>query len=34
MLTDGDRKLIDDLYAIQALKFGEFRLKIFKKTHL
>ncbi len=27
MLTDGDRKLIDDLYAIQALKFGEFRLK-------
>jgi orotate phosphoribosyltransferase len=27
MLRDGERKLIDDLYAIQALKFGEFRLK-------
>src|SRR3972149_2318269 len=27
MLTDGDRKLIEDLYAIQALKFGDFRLK-------
>jgi uridine monophosphate synthetase len=27
MLTDADRKLIEDLYAIQAVKFGEFRLK-------
>jgi uridine monophosphate synthetase len=27
MLTDADRKLVDDLYGIQALKFGEFRLK-------
>src|SRR5574337_2054793 len=27
MLVDGDRQLIDDLYGIQALKFGEFRLK-------
>ena len=27
MLTDAEKKLIDDLYAIQALKFGEFRLK-------
>lgn len=27
MLTDVDRKLVDDLYGIQALKFGEFRLK-------
>ena len=27
MLTESERKLINDLYAIQALKFGEFRLK-------
>src|SRR5512134_2764823 len=27
MLTDTDKRLIDDLYAIQALKFGEFKLK-------
>jgi len=27
MLTDTDKKLVDDLTAIQALKFGEFRLK-------
>jgi len=27
MLTDADKKLVDDLTAIQALKFGEFRLK-------
>ena len=27
MLTDAEKKLIDDLYAIQALKFGEFKLK-------
>jgi uridine monophosphate synthetase len=27
MLNQADTKLIDDLYAIQALKFGEFRLK-------
>jgi len=27
MLSQADRKLVDDLYAIQALKFGEFRLK-------
>jgi uridine monophosphate synthetase len=27
MLTDADRKLVDDLTAMQALKFGEFRLK-------
>src|SRR5512134_873281 len=27
MMTDADKKLVDDLYAIQALKFGEFRLK-------
>ena len=27
MLTDGARKLVDGLYSIQALKFGEFRLK-------
>jgi uridine monophosphate synthetase len=27
MLTDAEMKLVDDLTAIQALKFGEFRLK-------
>ena len=27
MLNQADKKLIDDLYAIQALKFGEFTLK-------
>ena len=27
MLTDADKKLVEDLAAIQALKFGEFRLK-------
>jgi uridine monophosphate synthetase len=27
MLTDAEKKLIDDLYAIQTLKFGEFKLK-------
>ena len=27
MLTDTQKQLIDDLYAIQALKFGEFTLK-------
>ena len=27
MLTDAEKQLIDDLYAIQALKFGEFKLK-------
>lgn len=27
MLTESERRLIDDLTAIQALKFGEFRLK-------
>jgi uridine monophosphate synthetase len=27
MLTDAEKKLIDDLYAIRALKFGEFKLK-------
>ena len=27
MLTDAESKLVDDLTAIQALKFGEFRLK-------
>jgi len=27
MLTDMDKKLVDDLTAIEALKFGEFRLK-------
>jgi uridine monophosphate synthetase len=27
MLTDTEKHLIDDLYAIQALKFGEFKLK-------
>ena len=27
MLTESESKLINDLYAIQALKFGEFRLK-------
>ncbi len=27
MLTDAEKKLVDDLTAIQALKFGEFRLK-------
>jgi uridine monophosphate synthetase len=27
MLTDAEKKLIDDLYEIQALKFGEFKLK-------
>jgi len=27
MLTDPEKQLIDDLYAIQALKFGEFTLK-------
>lgn len=27
MLTDPEKELIDDLYAIQALKFGEFKLK-------
>jgi uridine monophosphate synthetase len=27
MLTDAEKHLIDDLYAIQALKFGEFKLK-------
>lgn len=27
MLSQADKKLVDDLYAIQALKFGEFRLK-------
>ncbi|MBI2000050.1 MAG: orotate phosphoribosyltransferase [candidate division NC10 bacterium] len=27
MLGEADRKLVEDLFAIQALKFGEFRLK-------
>ncbi len=27
MLSDADKKLVEDLTAIQALKFGEFRLK-------
>lgn len=27
MLTESDRQLVEDLFAIQALKFGEFRLK-------
>jgi uridine monophosphate synthetase len=27
MLTDAEKQLINDLYAIQALKFGEFKLK-------
>jgi uridine monophosphate synthetase len=27
MLSDDEKKLVEDLYAIQALKFGEFRLK-------
>jgi uridine monophosphate synthetase len=27
MLREADKKLVDDLYGIQALKFGEFRLK-------
>lgn len=27
MLTEADKRLIDDLHAIQALKFGEFTLK-------
>ncbi|MBI2163304.1 MAG: orotate phosphoribosyltransferase [candidate division NC10 bacterium] len=27
MLSDAERKLVNDLHAIQALKFGEFRLK-------
>lgn len=27
MLTEADKRLIDDLYAIQAVKLGEFRLK-------
>jgi uridine monophosphate synthetase len=27
MLTDAERQLVNDLYGIQALKFGEFRLK-------
>src|SRR5512136_1176641 len=27
MLIDAEKKLIDDLHAIQALKFGEFKLK-------
>ncbi|HTU03264.1 MAG TPA: orotate phosphoribosyltransferase [Candidatus Sulfotelmatobacter sp.] len=27
MLTDADRQLVDDLIRIQALKFGEFKLK-------
>jgi uridine monophosphate synthetase len=27
MLTDMEKRLVDDLYAIQALKFGEFKLK-------
>lgn len=27
MVTDAEKKLINDLYAIQALKFGEFTLK-------
>ena len=27
MLTDAEKQLIDDLYAIRALKFGEFKLK-------
>jgi len=27
MLTDADRRLIDDLFTIQGVKFGEFRLK-------
>ncbi len=27
MLSDAERKLVNDLYEIQALKFGEFRLK-------
>ena len=27
MLSQADKKLVDELTAIQALKFGEFRLK-------
>ncbi len=27
MLTDAEKKLINDMYAVQALKFGEFKLK-------
>ena len=27
MLTDAEKQLVNDLYGIQALKFGEFRLK-------
>ncbi|HEX7548328.1 MAG TPA: orotidine 5'-phosphate decarboxylase, partial [Candidatus Methylomirabilis sp.] len=27
MLTDAEKQLINDLHAIQALKFGEFKLK-------
>ena len=27
MMSEADKKLVDDLTAIQALKFGEFRLK-------